>query len=213
MNDLEELCHFLYIGSSLDLCNIIENKNKLLRINSIVSKLITEKQGAKVLTEITAYYDYFTSLFPHKAQSNLEVLTILLASCSLVHTDPELTHTGIHIKCYIDQKPLEIIICFLSVYQTLLKISWNPSFLFSFEYFRKFLMISHNEFDSKNIISKYYGKGMKKAINYWYNQFSEFDLLCMLTEYRSSHLWTNKDLFKFYHVKPHNEGSISNTLN
>ena len=100
MNNLEEFCQFLYTGQSFDLCNIIENKNKILRIDSIISKLINEGQGARVLTEITAYNDYYHSLFPHRTQNNMEVLTLLLASCSLVHTDPGLLHTGIKLCLY-----------------------------------------------------------------------------------------------------------------
>ncbi len=85
-------------------------------------------------------------------------------------------------------------------------MSRSPNYLFSFEYFRKFLMICRNQTNSEKKISKYAGKGLRKAINYWYNQFSEFDLLCMLTQHRSSYLWTNKDLLKLYHVKPRSGG-------
>lgn len=51
------------------------------------------------------------------------------------------------------------------------------------------------------------GRGHKKALVRWYSsRSSELDLLSLLTRYKHSHSWTNKDIFKLIHMKPTNEG-------
>lgn len=52
------------------------------------------------------------------------------------------------------------------------------------------------------------GRGHKKALVRWYTARSEIELLALVTKYKHSHSWTNKDLFKLIHMKPRNEGSI-----
>ena len=93
------------------------------------------------------------------------------------------------------------------MYKTLSSISDNPCYLFAFEYFRKFLVESNSAADQQNAkkISVNAGRGFKKALDKWYNSYNELDLLFMITKYKSSHLWSNKDFFKLYHVKPKNE--------
>lgn len=59
-------------------------------------------------------------------------------------------------------------------------------------------------------VRHYGGRGMKKVINRWYNGMSGMDLIHITTRYRASHLWTNKDLFKLYHIKPCNRGKLAN---
>jgi hypothetical protein len=55
-------------------------------------------------------------------------------------------------------------------------------------------------------VSSHGGHGLKKAVTRWYAALSDMQLLRMVTRYRSSHLWTNKDMFKLYHLKPHTDG-------
>lgn len=50
------------------------------------------------------------------------------------------------------------------------------------------------------------GRGHKKALVRWYTSKSELELLSLVTKYKHSHSWTNKDLLKLIHIKPRNEG-------
>ena len=93
---------------------------------------------------------------------------------------------------------------FYLVYKALIEISLTPFHLFAFLFFRKHLIGINNQSDK--ILGSYSGRGLKKALNKWYNQLNEKDLLRLLTAYKRSHLWSNKDLFKLYHIKPENEG-------
>ena len=88
----------------------------------------------------------------------------------------------------------------------MIEISQTPFHLFSFLFFRKHLVGINNQSDK--VLGSYSGRGLKKALNIWYNRLNEKDLLQLLTAYKRSHSWTNKDLFKLYHIKPENEGSF-----
>lgn len=56
------------------------------------------------------------------------------------------------------------------------------------------------------------GRGLKKALVKWYSSKSEFELLLLLTRFKHSHSWTNKDLLKLIHMKPQNEGILTLTV-
>jgi hypothetical protein len=56
------------------------------------------------------------------------------------------------------------------------------------------------------------GRGFKKALVKWYSSKSEFELLLLLTRFKHSHSWTNKDLLKLIHMKPQNEGILALTF-
>ncbi len=51
-------------------------------------------------------------------------------------------------------------------------------------------------------IGAHSGRGLKKAINKWYNQYSPSELMYLLTAFKRSYYWSNKDLIKLYHVRP-----------
>lgn len=99
---------------------------------------------------------------------------------------------------------------FFQVYKTLIDISQTPMHLFAFTFYRKHLVNLNNESNVK--LGQFSGRGLKKALNKWYNQWNEKELLCLLTTFKRSHSWSNKDLFKLYHIKPKNEGNKSNHL-
>lgn len=92
----------------------------------------------------------------------------------------------------------------IKVYKTLIEVSQTPFHLFAFLYFRKHLVTVNNQPDVK--IGSFSGRGLKKALNKWYIQRNDKDLLYLLTKYKHSYSWSNKDIFKLYHVKPLNDG-------
>lgn len=87
--------------------------------------------------------------------------------------------------------------------------------LFAFEYYCNF--IKQEDFNKTEAtdessqaghkkISKHIGKGHKKALIKWYDKHNELELLRLVTQYKHSYNWNNKDLFKLIHLKPKNEG-------
>ncbi len=88
----------------------------------------------------------------------------------------------------------------------MIEASQTPFHLFAFIFYRKYLVGINNQPDVK--IGSFSGRGLKKALNKWYNQYKDKDLLRLLTMYKHSYSWSDKDLFKLYHVKPLNEGLL-----
>ena len=82
-----------------------------------------------------------------------------------------------------------------------MELSSTPFHLFAFEFYRKFLVK-----DEAKKQGSYCGRGFKKAVHKWYHAKSGEELLKLLTEYRKSHGWSNKDFIKLFHIKPKDEG-------
>jgi 60 kDa SS-A/Ro ribonucleoprotein len=117
---------------------------------------------------------------------------------------------------------------FSLVYKTLLEICQTPTHLFAFIYYRKYLLKAElnklkeelntdsvstsqstnqaSAFNSK--LRRGFGNGFRKAVTKWYNSHSEEQLLRLITSYRRSHSWSNKDLFKLVRIKPKNNGYL-----
>ena len=95
MSLLNDIRRFLYIGPSLELCDLQKSKEILLRMDSVVAQLVSQKKGFDIIEQIDAYVKCFNEhFFTKQTRSNMECLTFLLASCSKIHIDERFSHAG-----------------------------------------------------------------------------------------------------------------------
>ena len=86
---------FLYIGPSLELCDLQKSKEILMHMDTIVAQLVGQKKGFEIIKEMDEYVKCFDEyFFTKQTRSNLECLTFLLASCSKIHIDERFSHAG-----------------------------------------------------------------------------------------------------------------------
>ncbi len=97
------------------------------------------------------------------------------------------------------------------------ELSDTPIHLFAFNYYRRYLIetatqsiqpaqTSDQAAAKKLNVPKKIGRGLKKSLIKWYNEKNEMNLLRLLTQYKHSYDWSNKDIFKLIHMKPKSTG-------
>lgn len=97
------------------------------------------------------------------------------------------------------------------------ELSDTPIHLFAFNYYRRYLIetaiqptqpaqTSDQATAKKPNVPKKIGRGLKKSLIKWYNEKNEMNLLRMLTQYKHSYDWSNKDILKLIHMKPKSTG-------
>ena len=178
---LDELKSFLYKGPRLNLLRDISS-DLSASVDANITKLVNENKGDDVIKSIQEYANSYVNYFANKqTNTNLDTAMLALAVCSRLKKSEEFSHL---------------------VYKTLIEISQTPFHLFAFMYYRKRLVTSSSG-GNESRKGAHSGRGLKKAINKWYNK--QVDLLYLLTAFKRSHYWSNKDLFKLYHIKASNE--------
>ena len=204
MSSLSELKRFLYVAPNMVAMSDLSLNNELLRrTNTLVRELINSGKGNDLLAEVVTYCKLYSAsyqkldAFSDRIQFNLDSVTFVLASCSLVKKDELFTH---------------------KVYTTLSELATTPVHLFAFEYYRKYLMGVELNADSAKpeesvqsaVVSpdktRRFGRGQTKFLSRWYNQSDERHMLRLLTQFKHGYAWSNKDLLKLIHMKPKTEG-------
>lgn len=212
VSGLSELKRFLYLSASLNLGEQTTSYAKLLSLVHAQCKQLLSAaangEKAKVVGDVLATLKEYARLLPNNR--GLDSIAFLLASIakSAAPGDEDTTH---------------------KVYETLVQTSPSPFSLFAFDYYRSYLRAVENNEPTAAAISsgsssnmdvsapigaadrakkkeRKIGRGLKKALIKWYSSKSEFELLLLLTRFKHSHSWTNKDLLKLIHMKPQNEG-------
>lgn len=84
--------------------------------------------------------------------------------------------------------------------------------MFAFNYYRKYIIESsiqitnQNTASNKQTVPNKMGRGLKKSLTKWYKEKNEMNLLRMVTQYKHSYNWSNKDILKLIHMKPKSTG-------
>ncbi len=92
---INEIRRFLYIGPTIDLCDLKTSKEVLLNIDAIITALINDKKGNDIIKEVMEYFKAYNQYFLNKqTQTYLECIAYVLASCSTAHGDEKFSHSG-----------------------------------------------------------------------------------------------------------------------
>lgn len=90
---LIDLRRFLYVGPSLDLCNLTKTQNILTNVSLNIKSLILQNQWEDLLKEITTYFESYSNYFmTPETRNNMECLTFVLASCLVPQNNEEFSH-------------------------------------------------------------------------------------------------------------------------
>ena len=93
---LQELRKFLYTGSSIDLTDFKSTNDLIVKLDLNVAQLVAECKGDEIIKEIVDYYKFYLEYYAKKsANTNLDSMALVLASCSKIRKNEQFSHLGI----------------------------------------------------------------------------------------------------------------------